>query len=296
MLGPVRSLAYRLRSHPRLGRWALRLVPDLPWTVEVAGLGPLRIHLRRHRSFWLRDPLESESFPFAMLRHLVRTGDVVYDAGANLGLYSRYLITALGASQVIAFEPVASNRDLLVRNLALGDVASRVTVLPVALGDEDGSAEFQVDDMQSTSGTLSQVTGGEPCVGRQNLGLGPLVTRVVCRRLDSLVAEGLPLPDVIKIDVEGAEALLLAGADRLLRDRGPRLLIELHGAAVARRVLSILDGLGYACVAKVSPRIHPGGFGPVGPAILSEVEGLYDVHFLAASRDPKDLPVSWPTA
>src|SRR5947209_7591818 len=126
MLGVIRSLAYRLRTRPRLGRWALAMVPDWPWTVQIAGIGPLRIHLRRNRSFWLRDPLESESFPFAMLRGLVHPGDVVYDAGANLGLYCRYLVSALGAGRVVAFEPVAANREVLAQNLALGGIADRV--------------------------------------------------------------------------------------------------------------------------------------------------------------------------
>jgi FkbM family methyltransferase len=293
MLDLIRPVAYWLRTRPRLGRWALRLVPDWPWTVRIEGIGPVRIHLRRNRSFWLRNPLTSEDFPFAMLRHLVRPGDVVYDAGANLGLYARYLITVLGAGRVIAFEPAAENRPLLGRNLALGKIASQVMVLPVALADADGTAPFQVDDMQSTSGTLSKVTGGEPSVGRQNVGLGPLTTEVACRSLDSLVAEGLPKPDVIKIDVEGAEALLLRGAAALLKQSSPRLLIELHGAQVAREVLTILDACGYSCAAKVSPDLHPSGYGHVDPSMLPRIEGLYDVHFLVASRDPADLPGSW---
>jgi FkbM family methyltransferase len=290
MLQAIRWLGYRLRTHPRLGRWALRLIPDLPWTVRIAGIGPFRIHLRRNRSWWLRDPMESESFPFAMLRHLVRPGDVVYDVGANLGLYARYLVRNLGAGRVVAFEPAAENRALLTRNLLLGGVDGQVMVLPVAIDEADGTAEFQVDDMQSASGTLSKVTGGGPCLGRHNLGLGPLAEQVVCRSLDSLVDEGLPRPDVIKVDVEGAEALLLRGAQRLLRETGPRLLIELHGAHLAREVLPILCDLGYTCAAKVSSRIHAGGFGQVDPSVLPRVEGPYDIHFVVAVRDPAELP------
>ncbi len=290
----VRSLANSLRTRPLLGRWALRLIPDVPWTVQVEGIGPFRIRLRRNRSWWLRKPLESESFPFAMLRRWVRPGDVVYDCGANLGLYDRFLVANLGAGRVVAFEPSAENRRFLAANLALGGIADRVTVLPMALADEDGLAEFQVDDVQTASGTLSKVTGGEPSEGRRNLRLGPLTEQVLCRRLDTVMAEeGLPLPDVMKIDVEGAEPLLLRGAAGLLRERRPKLVVELHGAAVAREVITLLDGFGYACAATVSPRIHASGYGPVDLSTLPQVKGLYDVHFLVAASDPAALPASW---
>jgi FkbM family methyltransferase len=290
----VRALAYRLRTRPRLGRLALALIPDLRWHVEVPDIGRLAIRLRRNRSLWLRDPLESEHFPFTMLRGMVRPGDVVYDAGANLGLYCRYLVSCLGAGEVVAFEPISDNRRLLARNLELGGIAERVRVLPFALADADGEADFQVDDMQSTSGTLDRVSGGRPAEGRRNLGLPPLTERVACRSLDRLLAEAtLPPPDLIKIDVEGAEGLLLRGARRLLQERGPRLLVELHGAAWAREVIGFLTELGYYCRGKVEPHLHASGYGPIDPSHFPRIEGLYDVHFLVAARDAADLPASY---
>ena len=294
MISAVRTVANSLRTRPLLGRWALRMIPDIAWTARIDGIGPFRLRLRRNRSFWLRTPQESERFPFAMLRHLVRPGDVVYDCGANLGLYCRYLIGSLEAGRVIAFEPSPDNRGLLAQNLVLGRIADRVTVMPMALGDEDGMAEFQVDDIQSASGTLSKVTGGEPCVGRKNLGFGPLTEQVLCRRIDTVAAEeGLPVPDMLKIDVEGAEGLLLRGAAGLLRDRSPRLLVELHGPDMARDVVAFLDGIGYACAARTAPHLHPSGYGRVDISMLDRVAGLYDIHFLVASRDPADLPATW---
>jgi FkbM family methyltransferase len=290
----LRSIAYSLRTRPLLGRWALRMIPDIPWVLRVEGIGDFRVRLRRNRSLWLRKPLESESFPFAMLRRFVRPGDVVYDCGANLGLYDRFLVSTLKAGRVVAFEPSEENRRFLAANLALGGIADRVTVLPLALADEDGVAEFQVDDVQTTSGTLSKVTGGEPSEGRRNLRLAPLAEQVLCRRLDTVAREeGLPAPDVIKIDVEGAEALLLRGAAGTLSGRGPRLVIELHGAAVAREVLELLHAHGYACAGKVGEHLHPTGYGRIDPSMLPRVQGLYDVHFIAASRDPADLPADW---
>jgi FkbM family methyltransferase len=297
MIGLIRHASLRLRKHPTLGRYALRAVPDIKWTVDIGGLGAFKIRLRRNRSFWLREPLESERFPFAMLRQMVKPGDVVYDAGANLGLYARYLIQGLHAGHVVAFEPMPDNRSLLTENVALAGIDRQVTLLPMALADEDGTVEFQVDDVQSASGTLDKVTGGEPCVCRRNLGLGPRTTKVLCRRLDTVIPElGLPLPDMIKIDVEGAEALLLRGAERLLREHSPMLLIELHGIQEIRDVLGLLDTMGYAVAGKVDPRIHPSGYGRVDASMSPLIQGQYDIHFMVAAKDPADLPAAATTA
>ena len=289
----LRPLAYRLRTHPVLGRWALRAVPDLPLRVEVPGVGPLEIRMRRHRSYWLRDPLETEGVPFAMLRALVGPGDVVYDAGANLGLYTRFLDT-LGAGEIVAFEPVASNRELFWKNVALGRPRAAIRCLPVALADRDAEEEFQVDDVQSTSGTLDRVTGGAPSEGRANLGLPPRLERVECRAIDSLVERGeIPPPDLVKLDVEGAEALVLEGARAVLAGHRPRLVVELHGAGAAREVAARLLDLGYACRGKVVPRLAAGGWADVDRRLLARLEGPYDLHFLAAAADPEALPESF---
>ncbi len=227
--------------------------------------------------------------PFSMLRALVRPGDVVLDVGANIGLYTRFLAT-LGAGEIVAFEPVESNRRLFLRNMALGGVES-FRCLPIALGDRDEEAEFQIDDMQSTSGALDRVTGGAAAEGRRNLGMPPKTARVTCRRLDSLVAEAsIPSPDVVKLDVEGAEALVLRGGLTTLRTASPRLLVELHGAAVSREVATLLLDEGYSCLAEMVPELAPSGFGRVTRELVVRIRGLYDLRFLVASKDPADLP------
>lgn len=57
-----------------------------------------------------------EAFPFSILEQLVRPGAVVYDCGANIGLYARYLVATLGASRVVSFEPDEDNLALLAEN------------------------------------------------------------------------------------------------------------------------------------------------------------------------------------
>ena len=283
---PLTRLGAMVRRNPVLARLVLRLVPDTVKTVSLATIGPFAYRRRTNRWLWLRGVAETERVPWTMLRALVDADSVVFDCGANIGLYCRYLTGALGCKQVYAFEPDPSNCEMLGLNLRLGCIEGRVVVLPIALADVDGLAEFQLDDVQSASGTLSRASGGEASEGRQNLRLPPLVCSVQARSIDSLIRCGtVPVPDVLKVDVEGAEVLLLRGAAELLRGRGPGLVIELHGAEVARSALQALLKAGYSVVANVEPRLDPSGFCMLDKSAVHSIRGRYDVHFIACSRD-----------
>lgn len=291
MISALRHVAYKVRTRPALARLALAAIPDWPITRDIPGIGPFRLRVRRNRAHWLREPMEFEIVPFTLLAALVRSGDVVYDCGANLGLYVRHLIQNLGAGRVVAFEPDEDNLRLLAANLKLGGIADRVEVIAAAVSDQDGTSLFQKDDKSSASGTLDRVTGGGPSVGRQNLALPPLTVSVPTVRLDTVAYErGLPAADVIKVDVEGAASFLLAGARRLLAERKPSLLIELHGAEEAVPVLELLFEAGYHCAGKVDRRLDESGYCVVDRAMLPRITGLYDVHFLVAVADPERLP------
>jgi len=247
------------------------------------------IRLRQHRMYWLRPPLLGESFMLSALQRLVREGDVVYDIGANIGLYSRFLVQCFGASKVYAFEPMVDNQRLMAKNFELGGCASRVTVVPLAIGNEDGTCEFQVDDLTSNTGSLDVVRGGKPSASRAQYGLPPRTVRVPVARLDSIEElKGIPKPDVIKLDVEGAEALALEGAENLLSRHACRLVIELHGADVAQKVLKQLWNYGYYCfglLAKNGTRTYS--------ALLDDdlkyVTDKYSLHHVLASRNADEL-------
>jgi FkbM family methyltransferase len=293
MMRATRSMATWLRGHPRLAGWALKLLPDVPVTITVAPIGPLRIRTRRNRSYWLRHPLILESFPLAVLRALIKPGDVVYDVGANIGLYTRFCIGYFHAGRVVAFEPMSANRPQLRRNIELGGIRDRVTVLPYALADVDSIQELQIDDMSSASATLAVVTDNGACQGRRQYGLPPKSEKVSCRRLDSVIAEEkLPPPKVIKVDIEGAENLFITGAAECLAKSSPHLLVELHGADKARAVYDLLTTFGYACAGQVGPHLLPAGYGRLDDTIMQSVCNPYDVHFLVATRNPAELPES----
>lgn len=291
----ARDTGQWVRKRPALSRWLLRCLPDCHVQVTVPTVGLMRVRLRRNRSYWLRAPLELERYPMALLRAMVKPEHTVWDVGANLGLYARWLVAVPGARRVVSFEPMSANLPDLRYNLALGGVTDRVTVVPCALADTEGEVEFQVDDMQSASGTVNAVTGGKPCAARAAVGLPPLTEKVLCRTVDGILRTGeLPRPDVMKIDVEGAEHLLLRGGDHFFREGHPRLMIETHGLDVARRCLEFLFDRGYHVAACVNPDWVPGRFMHLKRDVLGRMVGMYDVTFLAASKDVSELPQQQP--
>jgi FkbM family methyltransferase len=146
-----------------------------------------------------------------LLCSLVQPGDCVLDIGANIGLYSLALSRAVGpAGRVIAFEPDPDNATLLRRNLDVNGCAN-VTVVEDALGDESKDVKLYESDDNRGALSTSDVLG----VGEEH------AIRVRMRRGDAVLAELGVQPRLAKIDVEGAEPLVIAG----LGARLPQILM-----------------------------------------------------------------------
>lgn len=192
------------------------------------------------------EPEETE-----VLRRQVRPGDVVYDVGANVGYFTLLASKLVGPSgQVIAFEPNPATLVRLRHHLELNG-ATNVTVVPVGLADRDGQAEFH-----SVAGGNSGASALRPLDDS-------LVTRIELARLDRLVDElDLRLPDLVKLDVEGAELLALRGMESTLR-RAPRVqvLVEItdkflrQTAGSEAELLELLASVDLDLVGEVSRHI-----------------------------------------
>ncbi len=237
----------------RAASGAKKLVPDLALTRQVPHSGRLSFGLRRHHWLLGNRCYEGHRRTLGLFGRMIREGDVLYDVGANIGYYARFVLAQFPVSQIIAFEPMAANVRLLRRNAALAPTG-RLRVLDMALADRDERAvDLQVDDMSDGSAVLSRVSGGAPSEGRATKGLGAKTQAVVTWRLDTLVFDPpagaldapLPPPNVVKIDTEGAEQLVLEGASRTLAEYCPRLIVAMHGFDRAREVLELLAGAGY---------------------------------------------------
>ena len=156
---------------------------------------------------------------YAALKHDTRAGATILDVGANVGCYTLLFARWVGdAGHVYAFEPAAASRAGLERHLALNRLSRRVTVRPEAISDQTGSAPF-ID--AGTHGDNRLV----PVATRETRSVPSLSLDEFCG------ASGIS-PDVIKIDIEGAELSALRGARRTIAARGAALalFVELHPA------------------------------------------------------------------
>ncbi|MBA4119622.1 MAG: hypothetical protein C0513_02845 [Isosphaera sp.] len=290
----LRTITDSLRKDPTVrsvARRAVWLIPDLPWTVRIPDVGPLRIRLRRNRYLFWEHPLVNDWLMMSAFERMIRPGDVVYDIGGAIGLYTRVLSHWFGPLRVVTIEPMSANVQQIRRNVALGGLLERVTVLHMAAADREGYEDLQIDDIMSGTAVLDRVTGGRASHGRQHLGLPPKVERVRVRTIDGIIADGTaPPPAFIKIDTEGAEGDVLRGARRTIDQHRPRLAIALHGDDKARDCAAVLAGHGYHVAGWVSTPGSPRVYAAITP---DNVGALADNNIIA-SADPADVATEPP--
>ncbi|MBS9475706.1 FkbM family methyltransferase [Ancylobacter radicis] len=177
----------------------LRVPPDLRFTSVSA--------------FLLRDAVEPE---LHYLQKFVRPGDVFVDVGANIGLFT--LKAAPHAARVVAVEPGEAAGSQLASNIALNGFG-HVTVVRKALSDAPGKAALFHNPLGDDPQAFSLLSDGSDAGSE----LVELTT------LDLLVAEQkLARVDCIKIDVEGAEGQVLAGATQTLERDRPTVIFEMN--------------------------------------------------------------------
>lgn len=146
------------------------------------------------------------------LEREVSPGHTVYDIGANIGFFTIIAARLAGPrGQVVAFEPLPENIRWLRHNAGINGL-THVSVVEAAVGAEQGTTRFE----GGAAAVWARVTeSGEHEV--------PLI------RIDDGIADGsLPVPDVVKIDIEGAEVAALDGMRQTLTRHRPTLIIELH--------------------------------------------------------------------
>jgi FkbM family methyltransferase len=173
---------------------------------------------------------------YAVLRDLARDKQCILDVGANVGLTSLIMAdSAADNGRVYAFEASEAACHLIRDNASLNGLASRVTVVNALIAERSGmSIEFYGD----------AASGGASIIPGYLAHYQPLCKATLA--LDDFVNESGCVPDLIKIDVEGAELRVVAGLSETMRSARPLIFIELHSwseMTVSRTAEALLQRL-----------------------------------------------------
>lgn len=168
-----------------------------------------------------------------------RNSNVIYDVGANTGYFSLLAAHTAGTNaSVYSFEPVAPVIRDLQELAQQNQIADQVTACEVALSDQSGSIRMYTPAAHQTGVIETALRHGE--IPAEDF------TEVQTVRLNDFVTDNrIPLPDLIKLDVEGAESQVLAGAADVLQQAQPVILMEVHGSQPAAEVWDCLTEQGY---------------------------------------------------
>ena len=159
----------------------------------------------------------------------VKPGMVIYDIGANVGFYSILGAQLAGPNgSVIAFEPFHRNVEYIRKHIDLNQFKN-IKVMEVAVSNVNGSVFFE-PGISIATGHLSKT--------------GSLEVQSIS--LDKLFNDGtLPAPDVIKVDVEGAELDVFTGAQELIKNHRPLIFVDTHGRDAHEGTINFLTAKGY---------------------------------------------------
>jgi FkbM family methyltransferase len=186
--------------------------------------------------FGVHEPLATSSYQM-----FLRPGDHVIDIGANIGYYLLAAAQVVGEKgRFLAFEPLPGNYEVLKQNIELiPGLRDRVQVWPWAIGDSTGTCDFYESKIPNLGSFFRH----------EKLEQTRTIT-VQVRRLDDILQsiEGFR-PSFLRMDVEGAELLVLAGARNLMRTYKPSLFIEFHTFSIGMKgletALDEFESIGY---------------------------------------------------
>ena len=201
------------------------------------------------KSFLVKRKKNYEEAFHAALKAAIIPGDIVWDIGAHVGLYTNYFLDWVGeAGEVVAFEPLPSSFSALTVAVDARLTNNKNAVLkPIALSDFSGEALFTDDKSDDQMNTRAAHLIETPENGEG------IKVRVETAD-DAVIKEHLSIPNVIKIDVEGFEESVLLGGEKTFSNLACRhMLIEIHFQIMdnrklgdsAGRIVKLLKKWGY---------------------------------------------------
>lgn len=207
--------------------------PSATWTIPMALGHKMAVPVTARQTWSAAFTGAYDDDQVTFLAQNIRPSTVVVDVGASLGFYTVPLgiQAARLDARVLAVEPVPGNVAVIRNNVELNDLGATVTVAPVGVGAEPGEMDMYVERGGFGNGTVV-----EDGVAAPQHGEGRATVPVV--PLDDLVNEPC---SVIKMDVEGFEMAVLAGAKRVIGSSRPLILGEFSEAGMRARGIEMSD-------------------------------------------------------
>ena len=173
----------------------------------------------------------------------LKPDSVYYDIGSNIGFHALTANRVISTGKIYAFEPMPAVRAIFEKHISLNNkliISNSIKIFPIAISNKEQQVEFSndiahrdgntyIEESYIFSGTEKKIT-------------------VQCQSIDGLMQQGYDKPDIIKIDVEGAEYDVLTGAKNTLQLYRPNILLATHDChlpGVQEKCVHFLEQLGY---------------------------------------------------
>lgn len=214
---------------------------------------PIYLHADSELSLFRARACQKEPETVAWIENFMKPGEVFYDIGANVGAYSLVAAKYFQSKLTIhAFEPSFSTFYELCRNVVLNKCSDHVMPHMIGLSRSSGSMVFNYRSLEI--GASRHILGDDLTVTEKTL-YPVFQQQITAFSVDDLVSNfQFPVPNHIKLDVDGTEVDILIGAERTLQNPAIRsLLIEvnlLNGQA--EKVRTLLSSLGFEHISEIA--------------------------------------------
>ena len=216
-----------------------RLLPRIPYPVIKGPLKGTKFILGTHGGegggatvyFNMVERLQTQSFV-----EIIKPGDIIFDVGANVGYYTALGSKLTGAQgKVYSFEPLARNISYLYRHVKINKL-NNVTIIPSACSDSLSILSF----IESSNTAMGRLESSE--ISNTSETKSTIIPTVT---LDAIADKIGRFPNVLKIDVEGAEVAVLKGAEKIISVAKPAIFLSVHSDQLRTTCLNYLRTFGY---------------------------------------------------
>lgn len=198
---------------------------ETPYPIAALDYSGARLVIRAETEAqrkWRARIVAKEPETIAWIEEFTRTGDIAYDIGANVGAVSLILAHKVGETgRVFAFEPGFASFASLCENVALNSFANRIVPIQVPLSDAGGVVCFKYRSTEA--GESRHLMLKADAVKGVSAKFQQLM---VATSLDAFRSTtGIPAPNIVKLDVDGAEKDIFSGARHTFADAGCHSII-----------------------------------------------------------------------